>query len=343
MTTVLAERRKANLFKLLLAAAALAAAAFVALAIEARSSRPDLASGPVVPGLAETISGAQRITVTSAEASYRIERTQRGWAMRDRGDFPVLASRLAQLTEGMQGLQFVRRMTNDPAKHERLGVGDPRQGGRGILVQVEDGQGAFLVNLILGVEPNGLYVRRPDQNQTWAARGELPPLRDIAAWLELRPLSLQADEIARVEITPAEGGAYILARETPELGDFMLVSPRVAALAPSAVTSTAERITQLSPIDVQTAPAIQGPPRARLRIVTYDGVAIEGELIESDGKIWLKLVARATTPEQEPAALEINNRAAGWAYALSEGEAEMLAPPLSTLLPPRLTEIEPTP
>jgi hypothetical protein len=337
MTTVLAERRKGNLFKLLLAAAALAAAAFVAVAIEARSSRPDLASGPVVPGLAERIAGAQRITVTSAEASYRIERTQRGWAMRDRGDFPVLATRLAQLTEGLQGLQYVRRMTSDPAKHERLGVGDPRQGGRGVMVQIEDGQGAFLVNLILGIEPNGLYVRRPDQNQTWAARGELPPLRDIAAWLELRPIALQGDEIARVEITPAEGGAYILARETPEAGDFTLVSPRVA-LAPGAVTPTALRITQLSPIDVQTAPAIQGPPRARVRVVTYDGVAIEGELIESDGKTWLKLVARAGAPEQEPAALEINNRAAGWAYALRQSDADALAPPLTTLLPPRLNE-----
>lgn len=339
MTTVLAERRKNILLRLALAAAILAATAFVTVAIQARSSHPNVASGPVVPGLAERIGGAQRVTVTSAEASYRIERVERGgervWVMRDRGDFPVRGAALARLTEGLEGLQYVRRMTNDPAKLERLGVGDPRQGGRGILVQIEDGQGAFQVNLILGVEPNGVYVRRPDQNQTWAAQGDLPPLRDIASWLELRPIELRPDEIARVEITPIDGPAYVLARESAEAGDFAIVSPRVAALAPSSVTATAERITRLSPVDVQTAPSIQGAPRSRVRVVTYNGVALEGELIERDEKIWLKLVARAEAPEQEATALEINTRASGWAYALSTSEADALTPALSTMLPPR--------
>jgi hypothetical protein len=48
-------------------------------------------------------------------------------------------------------------------------------------------------------------------------------------------------------------------------------------------------------------------------------------------------VARASaeepTPEQEQAALEINNRSAAWAYSLSDMEAEALAPPLGRLIP----------
>jgi hypothetical protein len=66
-------------------------------------------------------------------------------------------------------------------------------------------------------------------------------------------------------------------------------------------------------------------------------VAIDAELIESDERIWVKLVARALAPEpgpeQEAAALEINNRAAAWAYALNAMEAEALAPPISRLAP----------
>jgi hypothetical protein len=103
-------------------------------------------------------------------------------------------------------------------------------------------------------------------------------------------------------------------------------------LAQSTVTATAERLTQLSPVDVRTAPAIQGTPRARVRATTFDGVAIDAELIQSDNRLWVKLVARAA-PEQEAAALEINNRSAAWAYALSEMEAEALAPPLNRLIP----------
>jgi hypothetical protein len=332
MTTELAQRRQGAAMRLLLIAGALVLVAAVTLGIEMRSSRPDLASGPVVPGFAETIGGAQRISVTSADASYRIERTQRGWAMRDRGDYPVVAARLAQLTEGLQQLQYVRRMTSDASKHERLGVTDPRQGGRGVLVQVEDGRGAFLVNLILGVETGGLYVRRPDSDQTWAARGELPPLRDIAAWLDLSPLAIDAERLARVEISPAEGPAYILGRLSPD-AEFALIAPARQAFAASSVAAVAERITGLAPIDVQPAPAIQGAPLARVRVVMFDGVSIDGELIESDQRTWLKLVARAGAPEQEAAALEINNRAAAWAYALSSTDAASLAPPLSSVAP----------
>ncbi|MGE0594732.1 MAG: DUF4340 domain-containing protein [Hyphomonadaceae bacterium] len=333
MTTELAERRKGRALMLMLVAGGLAAVAAVALTIEARSSRPDLAAGLVAPGLSETIGDAQRISVTSAEATYRIERTQRGWAMRDRGDFPVLGARLAQLTEGLEQLRYVRRMTGDASRHERLGVGDPREGGRGVLVQVEDGRGAFLVNLILGIEPGGaLYVRRPDDDQVWAARGELPPLRDVAAWLDLAPVRIEAARIARVEISPADGPAYILARASAD-APFALVSPAREAFSNSMLQDVGAHITALEPLDVQPAPAIQGVASARVRAVTFDGVAIDSELIPSGERLWLKLVARAETPEQEAAALEINNQTAAWAYALSEGDVELLAPPLSRFLP----------
>lgn len=332
MTTQLLERRKGQALMLALVAGVLVVVAAVTLAIETRSSRPDSATGLVAPGLEDTIGGAERITITSADASYRIERTERGWAMRDRDDYPVLAARLNQLTAGLSQLRYTRRMTSDPEKHERLGVGDPRQGGRGILVQVEDGRGALLVSLILGVEPGGsVYVRRPDQDQTWAARGDLPPLRDIASWMELRPLDLAAERLERVEIMPAVGRAYILARDSPEQ-PWRIAAPALAPISASVVAETAERITQLAPLDVRTAPAIQGTPKARVRATTADGIAIDAELIESDGRTWLKLVARATTPEQEQAALALNSRIAAWAYALSIIEEGALAPPLSNLI-----------
>lgn len=334
MTTELAERRKHRALGLGLLAGAFVVVAAITVAIDARSSRPNTASGPVVPGLEESISRAQRIIVTSTEASYRIERTQRGWAMQDRGNFPVNSGALDRLTQGLQSLQYVRRMTSDPSKHERLGVGDPREGGRGILVQVEDGSRALLVDIILGIEPNGgMYVRRAGQDQVWSARGELPPLRSIASWLELQPLALDPATLARVEIVPPTGRPYTLAREA-QGADFQIVLPaRLAAIAQSAVDNVGARITALAPTDVTEAPAIQGAPRARVRAITFDGVLIDGELIDSDGKTWIKLVARAQTPEQEPAALEINNRSAAWAYALSSLDVDTLVAPLSTLVP----------
>ncbi|HYD88453.1 MAG TPA: DUF4340 domain-containing protein [Vitreimonas sp.] len=340
MTTQLAERRKGRALQLAMIALALVAVAAITLAIENRGLRPDAASGPVVPQLAQNIADAERIVITSADASYRIERVQRGeervWVMRDRGDYPVTAQRLAQLTRALGALRYTRRMTNDPSKHERLGVTDPRQGGRGVLVQIEGGRGALLVNLILGVEPSGLYVRRPDDDQTWAARegenAELPPLRDIAAWLEMTPLAIPAERLARVEIVPPEGRAYVLAREAPDQ-PWRIVQPALATLAQTSVTAAAEQLTRLSPVDVQLAPAVQGDAIARVRAITFEGVLIDAELIPSEGRTWVKLAARADSPELQAAAMEINSRSSDWAFALSEVDAQAAAPPLSALVP----------
>ncbi|MET0181295.1 MAG: DUF4340 domain-containing protein [Caulobacterales bacterium] len=334
MTSQRNEKRRARAVTLAAIAAVMSAIAFVSVSIDARSSRPEQAQGQVLPNLQASLERARRIIVTSPEGAYRIERTDDGWTMRDRGDYPVNAARVKQLTDGLSELVYTRRMTSDAQRHPRLGVGDPREGGRGVLVQIEDGQGALLANVILGVETQGLYVRKPGENQVWAARGELPPLRDAAMWLSLRPLNLEASQFARVEIVPQEGRPYILERESRETNDFAIVAPaRLAPSTPAVVTAAAEKLATLTPIDVQPAPAIQGTPQARVRIHAYNGVMIDGELIPSDGKIWLKITAQPENPEAEQASLAINNASAGWAYALSENEAAALAPPLSSLLP----------
>ena len=110
-------------------------------------------------------------------------------------------------------------------------------------------------------------------------------------------------------------------------------SGSASATDSSTVSATAERLTQVSPVDVNLAPTVQGTAQARVRLTTFDGVLIDGELIPSDGKIWLKLVARGQTPEQDPAALDINNHVSDWAFALSPSDVETVAPPLSTLIP----------
>jgi hypothetical protein len=342
MTTDLAERRKGRALSLFLLAGALIAIAAVTVAIEFRASRPDLASGAVLPGLHDAIATGQRIIITSADANYRIERAQRGdqtlWVMRDRGDYPVQSSRLTELTRGLEQLQYTRRMTSDPAKFDRLGVGDPRHGGRGVLVQIESSTGALLVNLIIGTAPsagqNVVYVRRPDQDQAWAAQGTLPPLRSAASWLNLRPLDLSVDKLTRVEVTPADGRAYVLERD-PTSAAWRIATPALQGVQGS-VASAAEEITQVAPLDVQPAPAIQGEAHARVHVVTSDGVGIDAEIVPSDNRMWLKLVARALTPgdaQQEAAALAINDRVSAWAFALSSADAEALAPPLASLTP----------
>jgi hypothetical protein len=332
MTTALAERRKSRALSWIVAAIAMAGVAAVTIAIEIRSASPDRIVGPVLPGVAGQLPDAQKITVVSKEARYRIARTERGWAMTDRGDFPVRAARLQELTSGLTKLAYVRRMTSNPERFDRLGVRDPAQGGQGVLLQIENARGAFLVNLILGFQRDGLYVRRPGEDQVWAVRGELPPLRDPSVWLDLKPITLDASALRRVEIVPAEGRPYILERSSAD-ANFAFAGALAGRepISSGALTAAARRITELEPIDVLPAPAVQGPPAARVRAMTAEGVVIDAEIVPHGARHWLKLVARGEGPNAA-AAEPINARASAWAYALSPTDYAALAPPLDSLL-----------
>lgn len=325
------EARKRRVTTLALVAAGLVAIAAVTVAIEARGLRDTSVSGPVVPGLSERLSRAKSIVVQTPDVTYRIQDSGRGWAMHDRGDYPVSRVRLNELTDGLSKLVYLRRMTSDPELHARLGVGDPGKGGQGVRVQILDADGAYLADLILGVEPQRLYVRKPDDNQVWAARGDLPALRQPSAWLDLRPISIDASKIQRVEIVPHEGRALVLAREA---SGFAIVAPaRLAPISQAAVNTAGERVARVEASDVQAAQAIQGPTYASVHATTSENIRIDATLIDAEGRIWVKFAAAAVTPEATAAAEQLNHQISSWAFALSPREADALAPTLASLLP----------
>lgn len=334
MTTELAQGRARRAVWIVGLAVVLTLVATVTVAIQSRSRDADAVAGPVLPGFAERVRDASRIVVVSKDARYEIQRTEKGWALKDRGNYPVRREALGQFTDGLKSLAYVRPMTRDPERHERLGLGDPAEGGSGILVQVEDSQGARLADLIVGEQPGGeIFLRKPGEDQTWQVRGRMPPLRDASKWLELTPLTLDVARIAGATVQPASGPAYTIARADTD-ASFALAAPydTLNVTAPGRLGDAAVLLSQLEPVDVRPAAAIAGPPAARSRMRTFDGLAIEAELFEpGDGKYWVKLVARADAPEKAAEAAAVNASVAAWAYGLTEAQLRDIAPPLSQI------------
>lgn len=341
MTTELRTRRARIAGQVVVAALAMAVLAFVTLSINARSLRDEPAGGLVAPELSERIDAVSTVRITTSQGVMTMARTDAGWVMRERGDFPVRADRLGQLADGLREMAFQRRMTSDPDKFARIGLDDPTQGGRGALLQLEDADGALVVDLIVGVETDagGLYARRATQNQAWAVSGELPALRDVASWLAIAPIPVDSLKINRVDITPATGRAYsLLPLVLGESTGFSFAPPLrgIAARSNLELQEVAGRLGNLEPIDVSPAVAVQGAPRARINVSTTDNIVIDAQIISvAEGGDWLKVSARnaVDTPEALAAAATINQGAGQWAYKLSETEAESLAPVFETLLP----------
>jgi Domain of unknown function (DUF4340) len=335
MTTLLAQERQRRATLVVGLAVATAILAAITVGIQARSRDAQAAQGLVLPTFAQKAREASKITIVSKDARYEIQRTEKGWALKDRGNYPVRRERLGQFTRGLESLAYMRPMTRDPERHDRLGLGDPTKGGSGVLVQVEDARGARFADLIVSAAPSGpLFLRRPDQAQTWQVKGDMPSLTDPAEWLDLVPFELDRARLARADFEFLAGGAYAVGRDTDEQS-FRLLAPNAGldVVAPTAISAAATGLARLQPIDVRQAAAIGGQPQARARVSTFDGLVIDAELFaEPNGKHWIKLIARAEKPEREIEAAQINARAAPWAYGLRMEDWRELAPPLSSLI-----------
>lgn len=329
----LAQRRRARLAWAVASAALAVLAAALSLGSAAGRLEPPASPGLAAPAYAVRPEAAERIRIATREGGYELVRGSDGlWTVRERGGYPVRAEMVQAFEKGLSELRFGRPMTRDPDKHARLGLGDPQAGGAGIHVQALDARGALLANLILGATPEGAFVRRATEAQSWTLVGDMPPLGAASAWLDMRPFTVDAARVARVDLQPAAGPPYAIVRLTPEQA-FMIGAPfsalpvRARELLPEA----AGALGGVQPLDVLPAPAVAGAPRGRLTMRTFDGLAVSGELYAQDGRWWLKLIARADTPERAPEAAAINRRSGPWAFAVSADFARRAAPPLDLI------------
>lgn len=329
MTNPLFEERRRQAALAVALAVVAAIGAWLVVGMQSDRLRNVKGGGLAAPAFAADQSAAQVIVIASTDGGYRIARGAKGWAMADRGEFPIRRERLAAFTETLAKLNLDRPLTRDPKKHARLGVDDPGQGGRGVSVQVQDLKGGLIADLIVGAAADGrTYVRRVGDDQVWAANVNLPDLRRPSAWLDLAPFELAADRIGRVDIAPASGVGYSLVRN--EVGGFALARPLTDKPLTGNHTpdDVAAALNRLRPVDVAPAPTVAGAPAARAVLRTFDGLVIEAELHQHKGQPWLKLGARGENEAALGEAAALNLKIGPWAYELDPTQAAVIAPPL---------------
>lgn len=274
------------------------------------------------------------VKVTTGEESYHIVKGPQGWVVAEKGGYPVTDARMQELTEALAHVTYAKAMTRDDRKFDRIGLGDPGQGGTGALIEVSDGQGNDFAKLLVGYRDGQSYVRKPDDLQAWqVGNGVLPPLQRASAWLDLGVVRIAPADIAGVDLRPSEGPPYRLLR-TPE-GAFALAPPfdhrpLVAALAPKLV---AEALTRLAPTDVTAGSRIAvGAPVAEHVTRLASGVAVVVRCWRAQDRGWVTIsaaVAEDASPDAAKIAQAINAKTAPWAFALTELDWGTFATPLN--------------
>lgn len=298
--------------------------------------RSDLSGRPVLPGFAEIRASASAIRVTLADETYALAATPDGWRLSSADGYPIRTDRLAELAEGLGGLVWDAPRTRDPGKLNAIGLGDPREGGTGALVEVLGPAGEVVAALITGRKDEHIYARRPGDGQAFRVRGNLPPLYTAEAWLDLDILHLSEDAVSAVRLTDLTGATLYLRRSVgagngafrpaPPYEAYELVS-RLAPVGPGLA------LTRLQPVGVKPASQLTTQPAARHITETHDGLEIDVRgYREADG-YYLTLRA-VEAGEGANRAGAINERARGWAFRVTEIDWIDFAPLVASIARP---------
>jgi hypothetical protein len=323
----------------------LAGAAVVATALAVAALTPPPApkarkevGALVAPGFAAKAGEVASIAVTTAEETYHIVHRADGWVEPEKGDYKVATGRIDELVHAISGMRFAAPMTRDDKKFDRIGLGDPKQGGAGALLEI-DGKDGLLFKMLVGYRDGRSYVREPDDLQAWAVTANaMPPLQRGARWLDLDIVAAPAAAIREVEVRLAGRPVYRLLPKDAAGAQFGLAPPldqrRLAA--PFAPTLPGQALSHFSPVDVAPAEILKdAKPVADHVTHTKAGLEVTVHAYKVGDRGWTTVSAKAepgASPEATAQAATINARAAGWAFALSANDWSAFATPIEAIV-----------
>jgi hypothetical protein len=327
-------------FALLVAGAAVSAgAASVVLAIGDRASRSTANGERVLLALADKLANLGRMHLSRGAMTINFTLTAGRWVVVEKGNYPAAEDRIRKLLVGLAELELIEPKTDKAELLPRLDLDDPANG-KSTLVTLQDRIGAIVGEVIIGRNrPSrvggdaGVYVRRPNTDQAWLARGSVDLSGDVLAWLDRRIIDIPAERVASIVLTTPDGTPTVLSRSAPAAA----FAVEGASTAPDAsqLAAVADVLTALDLDDVKLR-AEQPIPQdgaATAAFTTFDGLIIGARLSSPGGADWLALTATGSAAQAEPAKA-LNDRLAPWSFAIPAERAKLLRATLADLQSP---------
>jgi hypothetical protein len=288
------------------------------------------------PNLAPRLANAQRIEIGQSGATLTIQRGPgETWTLPAKGNYPARGERVRELLVGLTELRLTERRTADPESLSRLGLDEPsRPNSTAALLRVLDGAGTPLAELVIGRRrmrtqggvPESVYVRRPDENQSYLAEGRLPVDADPQLWIDRDIANLPHERVRRV-IAVRDGRTVELLRGGDLDAPLAIALPGDAPPADDvALDEVGRALEGLTLLDVRPEAEVPGEPAGEGRFMLTDNLTVTARIRKAGEDVWVLLVAAG-----DEEAARLNARWRGWAYQVGAWKQNAFAPSLDTL------------
>lgn len=347
--TTHADPRRRNLAILIGIAAVCALLALLGLHRQASIVAPKYAQTEFLPGFAAHVREAQRIHIVSKKnGAFDVAfKPNKGWVLPQKNDYPASFEEVNKTLVALAALETIEPKTARADWLHYVGLDDPAHGGDGTAITVSDDRGHVLAAVVIGKTADigdaggatGLFVRRPDDPQSWLVRAEYTPHSDQTDWIEKDVLDIDRTRIQSTTVDLPDGKSYEVRRDKPADTTFTLaaVPPGREMGDASTADGLATAITGLTFDDIRLSKDLDFSDATKLVTKTFDGLAITTDIVHLGTGYWAQFgaMAMSNNPEIGKQARVINARVTGWAYKLPDYKGAQFVTPLESLLKPK--------
>lgn len=209
--------------------AIIAASIFVKL----RAPQSEREKEPFFPDLAEQIESISHISIIGYNESINLSRKDDSWVVDDFDSYPALPDKVKSAVLGVVDLKVNSAKTALPRLYHRLGVEGPDvEDTTSLLLTLKDNEDKKLVEVIVGKPRRssasqntpGLYVRKPDDEQSYLVDGVI----DISAvktdWIERALFDIPSEAIKSIRIDHVDGDTFTLFKSEKGQEQFALAN-----------------------------------------------------------------------------------------------------------------------
>jgi len=293
-----------------------------------RSGNGPAVGTPMFPGLTAKLSTLKTVVIRSKNGDVNLDWDGKVWTVRDRFAYPADVAKIAGLAVQIAQMTKVEPKTKVSEKYDVLQVGNPKvEGSESRQVDLLDFSDRPIASVIigkrkftLGTKEGGVYVRRPNEPQSWLVVGDADPGTRPQDWLAPKLLAIPETAIQKVTLVHSDGGRVVLEKSrTDDVAFYVTNMPSGQQPADESIgNDVAGVLAALNVADVAKADSGAFPKEKGVTadFETFEGLRVTLETAEKDGTTWLRVRAAAadSSDAAAKAAAELAARLQPWVF-----------------------------
>ena len=258
----------------------------------------------VFPDLMSVVNDVNEVVIETKEQTITLVRGEQTWGVKEKANYRADVEKVKKVIVGLADLRILEPKTKTPELYGRLGLqGYGEEGSTSKMVTLKTAENPEAVKLVVGNQKpakgnprmSDIYVRKPDDPQTWLVIGNLPLENVPGEWLDTEVTALTTKRVRQVTVSHPKGETLHLSKAKPDDLDFSLDSIPDGFKISSQfnVNNVVGTLVQLSLEDVkpQTEVDFVANPGVSVVLETFDGLRLHVHTTKQDEHVWAKLSA----------------------------------------------------